>query len=90
MAIEMVQIFGDGRRLRDQGAVIEFEHRDFPRGVDREKRRLLVLCPDQIDADELDPVVESLFGKDDANARGIGKSGPVVDFHENIPLSIDR
>jgi hypothetical protein len=57
MSIEVVEIFGDCGRFRNQDAVVEFEHRDFPRGVHCEKRRLLVLGANQVDADEFNLVL---------------------------------
>ncbi len=89
-AVEIVEIFRDRGAFGNHEAIVEHEHRRLADRVHRQKRRLLLFGGAQIDADELDLIVQALFGEHDADARGVRRAFAIVEFHLRHDLSLPR
>jgi hypothetical protein len=84
VAVEVVEILRDGSRFRNEGAVVELEHRNDARRVPGQERRLLVLCRDEVDRHPFDLGFEPLRGDDGTHPDRVWEALAIIDFHNNL------
>ncbi len=82
--VQLLEIAADGDGFGDDGAVVEFEHRQALQRVARTDWLLSVLQRAHVDGHQRN--LKPFFGKEDANPPWIGRPAAVEEFHSISPI----